>query len=194
MISRMIPATAIAAIFASSAAFAQMPAQAPSNAPTPPQSSSLTPDPMTEATQGATTSSGAALPQTAPIPADEAQPATPPDTIPGTTTTAAVGVPVPSGQSVAEIANAGQTLRGATVQSADGATIGTVQSVTTDPGGAAQKVTVAVSASANIPAHRLGIAASDLHYQQNGNLVVAELTQQELQDVAAARTPGDVAP
>ncbi len=192
MISKVISVTAIAGTLAGSAAIAQnMPNDSATAAPPPAQAGAtqLGPSPINEATPGATTPSGATLPDATPVPAQAA-----PALVPSNGETQTVGVPVPDGEPVAQLPNASQALQGATVQSADGATIGTVQGVTTDPGGAAQKVTVAVNGDANIPAHRIGIAASDLHYQSTGNLVVAELTQQELQTLAAARTPGDVRP
>ena len=84
--------------------------------------------------------------------------------------------------SLAQIANPPQTLVNASVETANGQAVGAVQKVVTDDSGRAQAVSVALlGAQSKI----VSIDASQLSYDQSRNVVVAQLSADQIQALPA---------
>jgi hypothetical protein len=105
---------------------------------------------------------------------------------PAQTRTAMVGSAAQTGAarvSLDTVANSSQTLANASVETNDGQAVGAVQKVVTDGSGKAQTVDVALLGSQS---KTVAIDATQLSYDQQRNVVVAQLTADQIQALPSA--------
>ena len=91
--------------------------------------------------------------------------------------------PASSTTPVNALTNSPQTLANASVESSSGQAVGAVQRVITDAGGKAKTVVVALLGKAS---HMVAIAANELTFDQSRNVVVADLSADQINSLPTA--------